>query len=149
LRVPTIFKWPGKIPAGQASDELIISTDIFPTVVDALGLTPRTIIEGVSLWPHVTTGEPLDRERFYWHYPHYHRTNPGSVIRDGDYKLIYYYEDNRSELYNLIEDISEANDLSGEMPEKVKELEEKLNTWLMVNRAKLPKPNEEYIETEQ
>ena len=149
LRVPTILKWPGKIPAGKVSEELIISTDILPTVIDALELTPRTVIEGVSLWPHVTTEEPLHRERFYWHYPHYHRTNPGSVIRDGNYKLIHYYEDDRSELYNLVEDISEENDLSAEMPEKAKELEEKLNTWLQVNRAKFPKPNENYIETEQ
>ncbi len=150
LRVPTIFKWPGKIPAGQVSDELIISTDIFSTVIDALGLSPRPDIEGVSLWPHLTTGESLDRERFYWHYPHYHnRTGPGSVIRDGDYKLIHFYEDRRSELYNLKEDVSEENDLSSEMPVKVKELEEKLNTWLQGNRAKLPKPNKDYTETEQ
>ncbi len=148
LRVPTIIRWTGKIPAGWESDEIIISTDVYPTILEALNKSLQKEVEGVSLWPHLTGKEPVEREVLYWHYPHYHRTKPGSVIRDGDFKLIYYYEDNRSELYNLKEDISEANDLSSEMPQKAKELAEKLNSWQQENEAKLPQPNEEYIETE-
>ena len=47
---------------------------------------------------------------------------PGSAIRSGDFKLIYFYETNHTELYNLKEDISEINDLSLIYPEKTKEL---------------------------
>ena len=144
FRVPTMLKWPGKIPAGQVSKELIISTDIFPTVLQALQIENKLSLEGVSLWPHVTEKESVDRETFYWHYPHYHRTKPGSVIRDGDYKLIHYYEDERYELYNLAEDISEDNDIAAEMPGKMKELQGKLDQWLNENNAKLPVPNPDY-----
>jgi len=144
FRVPTIFKWPGNIPAGQVSDEFIISTDILPTVLQALQIDNKISIEGVSLWPHVTEKKLVDRETFYWHYPHYHRSKPSSVIRDRDYKLIHYYEEERYELYNLAEDISEENDLTAKMPDKVKELQEKLNKWLKENNAKFPVPNPDY-----
>lgn len=144
LRVPTLIKWPGKIPAGRVSDELIISTDILPTVLHAFGIKPEVTTEGVSLWQHVTENQSLARETFYWHYPHYHRSKPGSVIRDGDYKLIHYFEDNRNELYNLKNDLREQNDLVGELPAIATALEEKLNQWLEKNDAKFPLPNPNY-----
>ncbi len=146
LRVPTIINWPGKIDPGRISDELIISTDLFPTIMDILDIETTYPIEGVSLLSHLTKGEKIKRETFYWHYPHYHRTNPGSVIRDGDYKLIHYYEDDRVELYNLKEDISEKNDLTKEIPEKANELLKKLNKWLDNENAKMPQPNPNYEE---
>jgi arylsulfatase A-like enzyme len=144
LRVPTIIQWPGKVAAGQVSDELIISTDIFPTVLQAFGVESDVTPEGVSLWPHLTENQLVDRETFYWHYPHYHRSKPGSVIREGDYKLIHYFEDNRSELYNLKNDLREQNDLAGELPAIASALEEKLNRWLQNNNAKFPTPNPNY-----
>lgn len=143
LRVPTIINWPGKIKPG-ISDELIISTDMYPTIMDMLDIEVSHSIEGVSLWPHLAKGEKINRETFYWHYPHYHKTNPGSVIRDGDFKLIKYYEDNHLELYNLKEDIGEKHNLADEMPKKTKKLHEKLEKWLKEEGAKSLRPNPDY-----
>lgn len=144
LRVPTIINWPGKVKGDIVSDKLIISTDIFPTIMEVTGLGRVPELEGISLWAHLTDGEPIERETLYWHYPHYHKTSPGAVIRDGDYKLIRYFEDETTELYNLKTDISEKNDLSEEMPGKSAELLTKLNTWMEEQGVKMPTSNPDY-----
>ena len=54
---------------------------------------------------------------------------PSGAVRAGAYKLIEFYADNRVELYNLDEDISERNDLASKMPEKAAELRKMLDTW--------------------
>lgn len=144
LRVPTIISWPGIIEGGRVSDEMIISTDVFPTVLESVGMKIDQPIESVSLFSFLTENEPVQREELYWHYPHYHLTTPGSVIREGDFKLIKYYEDNRLELYDLKNDIKEKHDLSDTMPEKTAEMHQKLNNWLEKEGAKLPIPNSEY-----
>ena len=66
---------------------------------------------------------------------------PYSIIRAGDWKLIKRYEGKTYELFNLKDDLSEQNDLSEKMPEKVKELDDKLSNWLKATKAKLPRPN--------
>lgn len=55
LRVPAIARWPGKIPPGQVSDEVLASIDIFPTVVQAAGGTLPTdrTIDGLDILPHL------------------------------------------------------------------------------------------------
>jgi arylsulfatase A len=144
LRVPTIINWPGRIEGGKISDEIIISTDVFPTIMELTGMNYDQEIEGVSLWPHLIKNASIDRETLYWHYPHYHKTNPGAVIRDGDYKLIRYFENERTELYNLVNDLGETKDLSNQMPQKTAQLLNKLNQWLEEEGAKMPTPNPDY-----
>ena len=83
--------------------------------------------------------EKPDRE-LYWHFPHY--ANQGgdssSVIRKGDWKLIYYHEDERCELYNLQLYESENEFLNTHFPQKVKELKNNLFNWMKKVNAKLP-----------
>jgi hypothetical protein len=72
----------------------------------------------------------LSREALYFHYPHYYpTTTPVSAIRAGDWKLLEYYEDGRLELYNLKDDLGESRNLAGELPEKAKELRDRLSQW--------------------
>ena len=147
LRVPVIISWPGTIEPGRVSDELVISTDVFPTIMEAVQMDIDYPVEGVSLLSFLTENKPVKREKLYWHYPHYHLTTPGSVIRDGDFKLIKYYEDDRLELYNLKNDVGESNDLSGTMSDKTIEMHRKLNKWLEKEDAGIPVPNSGYRET--
>ncbi len=146
LRVPTIISWPGMIEGERVSDEMIISTDVYPTIMESVGMNIDQRIEGESLLSFLTENEPVQREVLHWHYPHYHLTTPGSVIRDGDFKLIKYHEGTRLELYNLKNDIEERHDLSDSMQEKTAEMHRKLNSWLEKGGAKLPIPNPGYIE---
>jgi arylsulfatase A-like enzyme len=68
------------------------------------------------------------RLRFFWHYPHYGNQGgtPGASVRDGDWKLIRFFEDGHEELYNLKEDIGETKNLAEVEPEKRVELSVKL-----------------------
>jgi arylsulfatase A-like enzyme len=82
----------------------------------------------------------------YWHYPHYHGSTwrPGASIRDGDWKLIKFYDYEKVELYNLKNDPSESKDLSKQNPDKTQKLENKLIAWQNRLNAKLPTPNPDY-----
>jgi arylsulfatase A-like enzyme len=144
LRIPAIAWWPGKIQSGRISNELIISTDIFPTLTELAGLPAEHELEGKSLLPHLLNCEGLDRETLFWHYPHYHLGMPGAVIRDGDYKLIEYFETGVLELYNLRTDPRELNNLAAEFSEKAEQMRNKLLKWQRENGAKMPTLNPSY-----
>ncbi|MEW4528617.1 sulfatase [Maioricimonas sp. JC845] len=141
VRVPFIARWPGHIPAGAEAEAPVVHVDLYPTFVDVAG---GTLPEGYTLdgtsEVDVLTNPTAAHERppIYWHFPGYlesyieedvWRTTPVSVIRDGDFKLLEFFEDDRLELYNLSEDIGEEHDLAEAMPEKTRELHEKLKAW--------------------
>ena len=94
-------------------------------------------VDGESLMPLLKESGRLKRDAIFFHYPHYHHQGymPGGAVREGDYKLIEWYEeaklglDNSVELYNVREDVGEENDLAAKMPEKAKALLEKLHQW--------------------
>jgi hypothetical protein len=69
---------------------------------------------------------------------------PYSIIRAGDWKLIKRCEGKACELFNLRDDLSEKNDLSDAMPEKVGELNTRLEQWLSRTQAKMPVLNPDY-----
>lgn len=149
IRVPFIVKWPNVCQPGSVSDEPVCSIDIFPTILEAAGVTQPTdrTIDGLSLVDHMKSGgeSKLDRDELIWHFPHYrHPPGPYSVIRKGDWKLLHYYH-GIQELYNLKSDLSEKNNLAESMPDKVKMLEDRLMIRLKDMDAKLPRPNPEYV----
>ena len=82
----------------------------------------------------------------YWHYPHYGNQGgePSSIIRDGDWKLIHYYEDGRNELYNLQIDATESESLNIQYPEKTAFLSNKLADWLTEVHALFPVADPNY-----
>ena len=148
IRVPLIIKVPGMTKAGSVCDEPVISTDFYPTMLALAGLPPKPAqhCDGVSLVPLLKGGAGLGRAAIYWHFPLYQARGctPCSAIRAGDYKLIEYFEDNHIELYNLKDDIGEANDLSKSSPEKAKELRAMLHRWREEVNAQIPQPNPDY-----
>ncbi|MCA9425950.1 MAG: sulfatase, partial [Candidatus Omnitrophica bacterium] len=74
----------------------------------------------------------------FWHYPHCYDQPPFSAIRRGDWKLIYFYEDQHSELYNLAEDISESQDLVEVRHDIAEPLIEALHDYLVEVDADIP-----------
>lgn len=148
LRVPFLMWWPGQLPQGFVSQEPVCSIDVFPTLLEACGidLPKPPVIDGVSLWKHARDANhpPLPSRDLYWHFPHYrHPPGPYSVIRSGRFKLIKWYE-GRRELYDLQDDLSESRDLSKTQPERVQELERKLDEALASMQARIPRPNPAY-----
>jgi arylsulfatase A len=143
IRVPFIVRWPGVVKPGSESNVPVTSVDLLPTIVKATGqkLPADRAIDGKDLKPVLTGTGGLDRTAIYWHFPHYrHRPGPYSIIRDGDWKLIKWYEGPVS-LFNLKDDIGEKKDLAEEMPDRVKQLDAKLMAHLKEVGAKIPIAN--------
>jgi len=146
VREPFIIRAPGVAKAGSVCNTPVTSTDFYPTILDLCGLPlmPKQHVDGVSLVPLLKGGK-LERAPLYWHYPHYGNQGgaPCGAIRDGDWKLIEWYEDGHLELYNLKDDIGETKDLAQSNTAKVKELHEKLIAWRKEVNAVMPTPNPE------
>jgi arylsulfatase A-like enzyme len=66
------------------------------------------------------------------------------VIRQGDYKLIEFYQDNHVELYDLKRDLGEQNDLAGSRPQLAAQLRQKLAAWRQAVGAQMMTPNPNY-----
>ncbi|MEO1524878.1 MAG: sulfatase [Planctomycetota bacterium] len=133
IREAFLIRGPG-VKAGQTSDEPVVSTDFYPTILDLAGLQaePTQTLDGVSLKPILAGKEAaVSRDAIYWHYPHYSNQGgfPGGAIRMGDWKLIERYEDGRVHLYNLREDIGERNDVATANMERVEAMRKKLHAW--------------------
>jgi len=145
IRVPLIVRWPGVVRGGATCRTPVISTDFYPTLLEAAGLPGETgkTLDGESILPALRQTGRLKRKAIFFHYPNYawHRSNRlGGAIREGDYKLIKWYDDGSVELYNLADDLSEKNDLSEKMPGKAANLKRKLEAWLAESKAAMPKP---------
>ena len=147
VREPTIIRAPGVTQAGSVSNQPMVSMDFFPTMLELAGLPlrPNLHMDGRSLLPELK-GKKGKPRPLYWHYPHYHGSTwkPGASIREGDWKLIKFYDQEKVELYNLKKDPSEKKDLAKKNSAKSKELENKLLAWQKQMNAKLPKPNPNY-----
>lgn len=153
IRVPLAIKWPGKIQGGTLSEVPVINIDFYPTLMEIIGRKSRNSdLDGVSLWPLLSGSGGFPERSIFFHFPIYlqaysageddgrdplFRTRPGSVIREGDWKLHYYYEDGGSELYHLSRDPGERNNLVNINTTKAGELLSKLKVWLEEEKAQV------------
>lgn len=140
IRVPLFIRWPGRSKPGATSDLPVVTMDLHATVLDVVEQPQPKQTDGLSLVP-VIDGKPLTgfERSFYFHFPHYYpTTTPASAIRDGDWKLLHYYEDGHDELFHLKSDPGEAQNVLGSHSEKGKELRSKLDTWIKKVNAPLP-----------
>jgi arylsulfatase A len=146
IRVPLIVRWSGVIKAGATCSVPVTSVDFYPTFMEIAGARGNAnhVLDGKSILPLLRQKSTLGRDAIYWHYPHYHHSRPAGAIRQGDYKLIEFYEDGRLELYNLKEDISEKENLAKKMSQKATELQRKLAAWRKSVGAKMPTLNPDY-----
>ncbi|MEQ2007692.1 MAG: sulfatase-like hydrolase/transferase, partial [Limisphaerales bacterium] len=150
IRVPLLVRGPGIAPGSTATNAMS-SVDYLPTIVELAGLAapkPTESVDGVTLAPLLKgTGAPAARPLF-WHYPHYANQGgkPGGVIRDGDWKLIEFYETGRVELFDLKNDFRENRNLAEDPTHaaRVKTLVSKLDTWRIRTGAQMMQPNRAY-----
>ena len=150
LRVPMLVRWPEAIEPGHVYDDVVIGTDVYPTLLDMTGV-PRPndhVLDGESLLPLLAGDAALPARPIFWHFPDYlwsqrlrqFRLTPASAVRAGDYKLIEFLEDGRTELYDLNRDAAERENLSAAKPEKVRELRGVLREWRTSLEAAMPQP---------
>ena len=148
IREPMIIKAPGVAQPGSVCNVPVISMDFFPTLLELAGLParPELALDGISLVPVLNGNEGLDHAPLVWHYPHYHGSlwTPGAAIRDGDWKLIEFYEFSDVELYNLASDPGETQNVAAKHPEQRDKLRQKLKEWQISMKASMPQPNPDY-----
>jgi arylsulfatase A-like enzyme len=147
IREPYYIRYPAVIRPGTTSDVPVTGADFYPTILELCGLPlmPQQHVDGVSLVPLLKGGE-IESRPLYWHYPHYDNQGgePSSLYRDGDWKLIHYYEDDRNELYHLEVDPSEESDLARSYPARTAKMWDQLGRWLRTVDAKFPEPDPRY-----
>jgi len=139
LRVPMIIRWPSVVRPGTTTGALSAHVDLYPTFLEIGDARPPSQpLDGVSLVPVLRDPDvKLGRAAIYSHFPGYlegygkpiWRTTPAGMIIEGDWKLLEFYEDERFELYNLREDLSEKQNLAAKNPGKVRELNRKFVAW--------------------
>ena len=147
IREPMIVCWPHVAKPGTKCDEYVMIEDYYPTILEMAGIedydTPQPI-DGISFVPLLKqTGNPSENRSLYWNVPNiWGEQGPGigatCTIRQGDWKLIYFYEEGKKELYNIREDISEKHNLAIEHPELVKRLSADLGNYLRSVDAQRP-----------
>ncbi|WP_340112086.1 sulfatase [Maribellus mangrovi] len=151
IREPYFIKVPG-MGNGQKCSTPVSGTDFYPTILDLIGapLKPAEHVDGVSLKP-LLEDKTIAERPLIWHYPHYGNQGgePSSIIRDGDWKLIHYYEDGHEELYNLKNDVSETNDLAAELTDKTAEMSTKLFSMLDEMGARYPVRDPEWTKEKE
>ncbi len=147
LRVPLLVRYPGLCLAGSECDTPISGMDFYPTLLRmvSVGLPREQKVDGIDFSP-LFRGRKVGPRALYWHYPHYGNQGgaPSSVIREGDWKLIRYYEEGRDELYNLAADPAETRPVNELHPRELSQLQNKLTTWLCRTGALFPIADREY-----
>ncbi len=151
IRVPLIVSWPGQIKPGT-EETPVWSGDLLPTVA---GLTdqdkPVEERDGVSLANLLLQAQPLEPRALYWHYPHYANQGgkPGAAIREGDWKLIEFFETDRRELFDVAHDLSESRNRAEDEPRRVAELSARLAAWRLAVGAQMPTANPDFVPNPQ
>jgi arylsulfatase A-like enzyme len=115
FRTPLIVKWPDVIKAGSINNDPVMNIDIAETLLDAAHIKIPAEMQGKSMLP-IWEGKKPDDWRKYVYYHYYESGGEHNVakhigIRSDRYKLIYYYEKNDWELYNLQKDPSELHNV--------------------------------------
>jgi arylsulfatase A-like enzyme len=145
IRVPLVVSWPGLARPGTTCDEPVSSIDFYPTLLELAGLPAPEgqQLDGVSLVPIFPGAATLPRPRLFWHFPCYvGRATPSSAVREGDFKLVEFFEDGgRVELYNLRDDPHEERNLATTQPAKSAALSRILHDWQQETGAAIPSDN--------
>ncbi|MCA9056265.1 MAG: sulfatase [Planctomycetaceae bacterium] len=146
LRIPLLIRWPGHTQAGRVIDEPVISMDLFPTFLEIAGLPlrPEAHRDGVSLAGLLDGDAPPQSRNFFWHNPAPRPSSTAdlfsSAVRSGNLKLVEFPTENRTELYDLQTDISEAHNLAADRPDDVTRLQAELHEWKQtVGAANVPR----------
>jgi len=125
IRVPFIVRWPSKLPKGTVCDEPVISLDIMPTILSAAGasLRPDRVYDGKNMLTVLRgqTKKPLHKALFW---------DDGAdqwAVRAGKWKLL--SRNGALELYNLVLDIGETNNLASKEPNMLRQLKALYDKW--------------------
>ncbi len=136
LRVPFIASWAKRdeenlfqkrlaIPANALSAQVGTVHDVMPTILSVAGAKPDVLVDGADISAMLMGKLSRRQAEFLMHFPHKHRSSYFTAYRLGDWKAIYHYHEtgrDRYELYNLVEDLDESDNLAQSQPERLRKM---------------------------
>ncbi len=128
IRVPAVLSWPGRLPAAQVTAQVGITMDLSATILAVTGASvpADTKLEGINLLPILEGKSPITERSLFW------RVRTAGLdqraVRSGNWKLVH-EGPARLSLFDLSNDISERNDLSGSRTDIVRRLNQQLLAW--------------------
>jgi arylsulfatase A len=127
IRVPAIFRWPGRIPAGKTSSQVGIIMDLTATILAVTNspVPAEARLEGINLFPLLQEGAPRTERTLFWRITGQARRQ--RAVRQGDWKLL--LDGGVALLYNLANDIGERTDLASQRTDLVKKLFPLIGQW--------------------
>lgn len=125
VRVPAIFRWPGKIPAGVSNDALLSQLDVLPLCLGAAHqpLPTDRVLDGVDPLPVLRGISPSPVQTLVFHY------DQAFGLREGTWKIVRTRANQPWELYDLGNDPEEVRDVAQQHPKKRAQLEERFAQW--------------------
>ncbi len=131
LRIPAIVRFPGHIPAGATTEQVAITMDWLPTLLEFAGAQPDPAYppDGMSLAATLTRNAPPVPRKLYWRYKY----NSQFALRDGDLK--YLSINGNSFLFNVVADPLERANLKNRQPEIFQKMAADFEAW---NATMLP-----------
>jgi arylsulfatase A-like enzyme len=140
LRIPAIIRWPGHIRPGRVNDQVMITMDWLPTLLEAAGTQPDPAFpsDGMSLLTTLVGDAPSVSRKLYWRF----HANVQRAMRDGDMKWLKIREN--TFLFNVVSDPLERANLKERQPQVYKRLVAEYDAW---NGTMLPENPSSYSET--
>jgi arylsulfatase A-like enzyme len=140
LRVPTLICWPDRIPGGRTSEQVVITMDWLPTLLEAAGTAPDPAYppDGISLLPVLTAQHDPVPRKLFWRY----KTNAQRAARDGDLKYLKIREN--TFLFDVVADPRERANLQHRLHAEAARLVADWNDW---NATMLPEIADSFGET--
>jgi arylsulfatase A len=129
IRVPAVVRWPGHVPAGWVSSEIMQMTDLLPTILAAAGSEPDPSwhVDGINLLPSWTGQTPLPERTVFWEWRS-EGSNQLAAMR-GQLKLVS-TNGGTPELFDVEADPAERRNCAAEHAELFQRLQDELKTWL-------------------
>jgi arylsulfatase A-like enzyme len=140
LRIPAIVSWPARIPQGRTTEQVAITMDWMPTLLEAAGVLVDASYpsDGINLLPALEQGGPVVTRKLFWRY----KANAQRAARDGDYKYLKILDN--TFLFNVVEDPMERANLKERKKGVYERLVAEWNEW---NAAMLPEIDESHTDS--
>ncbi len=137
IRTPILLRWPNHTRAGRYPD-LALTIDLAPTIFTAAGVALPKELKGLNLLNVAAGKGRLDRSAIFGEIYVHSATRLGRPdldvtyrwVREGDWKLIFDVKDRTTELFQLVQDPHEKNDLAAKEANRVKQLMQTLDRWV-------------------
>lgn len=128
IRVPAVFRWPGRLPANVDCDEPLIATDILPMLLAAARVAQPVdrVLDGIDPTDILAGRRPAPDRTLFWEYG---SRSVHTAVRHGRHKLIRTGKEKPFELYDIVADPSELRNLAAEHPETVARLTAAYERW--------------------